>query len=231
MDLATMERRATILDQPSPGLGLLDEVLELAEEHESSWNDLLGRIAGPKAGFGPFWQMLDGAICSADQTAVTGTTEAAMWPVAQYTGWGANQLRANQIWLCFAMGVLTTAGASPGNITITPRFGTSSGGTSLGASAATALATSASNAPWFLIYMMAGRDVGAAGANSHVVGGGLFVTSVAAVAAATGNVIAFGSTAQVAVDYSVASGLYMGVTMGSASDSLKTLFVGLTSKN
>ena len=133
MDLATMERRATILDQPSSP-SLMDEVLELASEQESSWNDLLGGIVGPKAGFGPFWQMLDGAICLADQTAVTGTTEVAMWPVAQYTGWAANQLRAGQVWALTAFGVLTTAGSSQGNITLTPRFGTSSSGVALGAS-------------------------------------------------------------------------------------------------
>ena len=207
------------------------EILQLAEYEERSWNDKLGRITGPKAGYGPFRQMLDGAICLADQTAVTGTTETAMWPTAQYTGFAANQLRAGQVWQLTAFGVLTTAASSQGNITLTPRFGTSSGGTALGASAATALAASASNVAWQLEYVMVVRSVGAAGANSNVVGSGQFTTTVAAIAASTGNTIPFGSTASVAVDLSVASGIYMGVTMGSASDSLKTLFVGLESLN
>lgn len=228
MNLASMERLAAQLD---PRTDLFADVLELAALEEKSWNDKLGRIAGPKAGYGPFRQMLDGAICLADQTAVTGTTEVAMWPVAQYTGFGANQLRAGQVWELTAFGVLTTAGSSQGNITITPRFGTSSGGTALGASAATALAASATNVAWKLKYNFVVRSVGAAGANSNVVGNGEFSTTVAAIAASTGNQILFGSTASVAVDLSVASGLYMGVTMGSASDSLKTLFVGLESLN
>lgn len=185
----------------------------------------------PRMGYGPFRQMLDGAICLADQTAVTGTSEAALWPVAQYTGWSANQLRAGQVWYCMAFGVGTTAASSQGNITMTPRYGTSTGGTSLGASAATALAASASNAPWQLEYIFVVRSVGAAGANSNVVGNGVFSAPVAIIAAATGSQLVFGSTASVAVDLSIAAGLFMGITLGSASDSFKTLFVGLESLN
>lgn len=226
MDLQQMERRATLLRRDS-----LADVLELAALEENSWNDKLGRIAGPRAGFGPFRQMLDGAISLADQTAVTGTTEVAMWPVAQYTGFGPNQLRAGQAWCLTAHGVLTTAGSSPGNITLTPRFGTTSGGTALGASAATALVASASNVAWRLQYDFEIRTVGLAGANSTIEGNGVFMTTVAAIAAATGNVVPFGSTGSVSVDLSIAAGIYMGVTMGSASDSLKTLWVGLESLN
>jgi hypothetical protein len=228
MDLATMERQAALLEQPS---SLIGDVLELAEEQEKNWNDLLGRIVGPKAGFGPFWQMLDGAIAVVDQTAVTGTSEVAMWPIAQYTGFAANQLRSAQQWLLLAFGTISTASSSQGNITLTPRFGTTSSGTALGASAATALAASSGTVPWFMAYFLSLRDVGAAGANSHCIGAGFFATTVAAITAATGNVVVFGSTAGVAVDFSVASGLYMGVTMGSASDSLTTRLVTLTSLN
>jgi hypothetical protein len=184
----------------------------------------------PKMAFGPFRQMYDGAIALGNQTAVTGTTEVAMWPVAQYTGFAANQLRAGQVWSLTAFGIMTTAGASQGNITITPRFGTSSSGTALGASAATALAASGTNVPWRLEYQFIVRAVGNAGANSSVVGNGKFDAAVAAIAASTGN-ICFGSTASVSVDLSVASGLYMGVTMGSASDTLTTMGVILESLN
>jgi hypothetical protein len=226
MDLATMERRATLLRRDS-----MADVLELAALEENDWNGRLGRIAGPKAGFGPFRQMLDGAISLADQTAVTGTTEVAMWPVAQYTGFGPNQLRAGQVWCLSARGVMSTAGSSQGNITITPRFGTTSGGVALGASAATALVASASNVAWRLQYDFEIRTVGLAGANSTMEGNGVFMTTVAAIAASTGNVVPFSSTASVSVDLSIAAGIYIGVTMGSASDTLKTLFVGLESLN
>lgn len=195
------------------------------------WLELAQVPGGPRGAFGPFRQMLDGAICLANQTAITGTSETAMFPVAQYSGFAANQLRAGQIWHLTAFGILTTAGASPGNITITPRFGTSTSGTSLGASAATALATSASNVAWRLEYDLQIRTIGNAGANSTVVGNGYFHTTVAAIAAATGNLVPMTSTASVSVDTSVASGLFIGVTMGSASDSMTTMGVMLESLN
>jgi hypothetical protein len=185
----------------------------------------------PKAAFGPFRQMMDGAIALADQTAVTGTSEAGLWPAAQYTAFTANSLRAGQVWYATAFGVGTTASASQGNITLTPRYGTTTGGTSLGASSATALVASASNAPWKIEYMLVVRSVGLAGANSSVVGNGCFSPAQALVAASTGSQIMFGSTAGVSVDLSVAAGLFMGITLGSASDSFKTLFVGLESLN
>ncbi len=227
MDLTTMQRLAAPLERQQ----MLDEVLELAAVEENAWNDKLGRIKGPKAGYGPFRQMLDGSIALADQTQVTGTSEVAMWPAAQYTGWAANQLRVGQAWHLTAFGVMSTAGSSQGNITLTPRFGTSSSGTALGASAATALVASASGVAWRLEYDLILRTVGLAGANSTVVGNGYFATTVAAIAASTGNYVPFGSTASVSVDFSIAAGLYMGVTMGSASDTLKTLWVGLESLN
>lgn len=180
---------------------------------------------------GPFRQMVDGAVMLNDQTAVTGTTEAALWPVGSFSGFGANQLRAGQKWKLTAYGVGTTPASSQGNLTITPRFGTSSAGTALGASAATALAASATNAPWKLEYHFVVRSVGNPGLNSNCIGYGCFYPAVALVAAATGPTIVFGSSASVPIDLSVASGLYMGITLGSASDSFKTLDVILESLN
>lgn len=186
---------------------------------------------GPTGAFGPFRQMYDGSICLANQTAITGTSETAMFPVAQYSGFAANQLRAGQIWHLTAFGMMDTAGASPGNITITPRFGTSTSGTSLGASAATALTTSANDVCWRLEYDLIVRTIGNAGANSTVVGNGYFMSTVAAITAATGNLVPMTSTASVSVDTSVASGLFIGVTMGSASDTMTTMGVMLESLN
>ncbi len=154
-----------------------------------------------------------------------------MWPAASYTAFAGNTLRAGQKWKLTAGGVLTTAGSSQGNITITPRFGTTTGGVALGASAATALVASASTVAWILEYWFTIRDIGKPGANSHGYGFGRFETTVAAIAASTGNVVPFGSTGSVAIDCSIAGGLFFGVTMGSASDSLKTLDVMLESLN
>ena len=230
MNLAQMKRRATLLD---PGRRLTPGELRRLPDGVRDWLRLseLAGPNGPKMAFGPFRQMLDGAIMLANQTDITGTAEVGMFSVAQYSGWAANQLRAGQIWHLTAFGVVDTAGASPGNLTITPRYGTSTSGTSLGASAATAFTTSASNAPWRLSYDFVVRSIGNAGANSNVVGNGMFGTTVAAITAATGNTIYFGSTASVAVDTSIASGLFIGVTMGSASDVMTTMGVMLESLN
>jgi hypothetical protein len=233
-------------------MGLLDR---FADRIEMDWDDLgdmaadlrvpqkardnlkrsrEARINGlrePKAAFGPFRQMMDGAIALADQTAVTGTSETGLWPASQYTAIAANTVRAGQVWYCTAFGIATTAGSGQGNITLTPRWGTTTGGTSLTASAATALAASASNAPWKLEYMFVARQVGLAGTNSKMVGNGVFSPAVAIIAASTGSQIVFGSTASVSVDLSIAAGLFMGITLGSASDSFTTLFVGLESIN
>lgn len=192
------------------------------------------RLSGGRAlrmGFGPFRQMYDGSIAIVNQTAIVGTAEAGLFPSSQYTAFNANQLRAGQLWTLTCSGIMSTAGSSQGNITITPRYGTTTAGTSLGASAATALAASASNVAWRLVYDFDIRDIGLAGANSHMVGNGQFSTTVAAITAATGNVITFGSTASVAIDASIAAGIFIGMTLGSATDSMTTMSVRLESLN
>lgn len=241
--LEKYEHQATLLDQARGQTANFawDEFGDMAQDMRlpaSVRSNLMrsreARMTGtrePRAAFGPFRQMVDGAIALADQSAVTGTGEAGLWPSSQYTGIAANAVRAGQVWYCTAFGVATTASSSQGNITLTPRWGTTTGGTSLGASSATALVASASNAPWKLEYMFVARTVGLAGANSTMVGNGIFSTTTAVIAAATGNQICYGSTASVSVDLSIAAGLFQGITLGSASDSFKTLFVGLESIN
>jgi hypothetical protein len=231
MNLRDMERLARPIESPSYRLSPKEK--RRLPDNVKDWlrmSELAGMDA-PKMAFGPFRQMLDGAIMLNNQTDITGTAETAMFSVAQYSGFAANQLRAGQIWHLTAFGVCDTPGASQGNITITPRFGTSTSGTSLGASAATALAASATNAPWRLEYDLVVRDVGNAGANSAVAGSGMFNAAVALIAASTGPSFVFGSTADVSVDLSVASGLFIGVTMGHASDAMTTMGVMLESLN
>ncbi len=228
MNLTEMERLSASL---TPRKLNERELARLPEQirHWLRISELVGPN-GPKMAFGPFRQMLDGAICLANQTAITGTAEAAMFPVAQYSGFAANQLRAGQLWRLTAFGIITTS-TTPGNITITPRFGTSTSGTSLGASTATALTASVTNIPWRFEYDFIIRSVGNAGANSNVVGNGHFHAGVAVIAASVGNDLVMGSTANVAVDTSIASGLFIGVTLGAATVSMTTMGVMLESYN
>jgi hypothetical protein len=230
MNLKEMERAAAQL----PPRRLTDSELNRLPDSVRSWLAKSAALApgeGPKAAYGPFRQMFDGSIMLNNQSDITGTTEVGMYSVAQYAGWGANTLRAGQIWKLTAFGVCDTPAASQGNITITPRFGVSTGGITLGASSATALAASATNVPWRLEYNFIVRSVGNAGNNSAVVGSGKFEAAVGLIAASTGNVIVFGSTASISVDLSVSSGLFIGVTMGHASDVMTTMGVMLESLN
>lgn len=254
--LATLERQAVLLDRPREDhgerverhLAFLDEQRELGERGWDSFGDVIAdlrlpssarrnlerarrdRLAGlfsPKAAFGPFRQMYDGAIVLADQTAVTGTSETALFPASQYTAFAANQLRAGQIWQLIVAGIGTTPASSQGNITLTPRYGTTTGGTSLGASPAVALVASATNLPWQLEMYFVVRSIGNAGNNSNVIENGNFTCGSGLVA----STVAFGSTASVAVDASIAAGLFIGITLGSASDSFKAMMVVLESLN
>jgi hypothetical protein len=150
-------------------------------------------------------------IMVANQTAITGTTEAAAFPVSPWTSLAANQLRPGQTLKVTAFGIITTA-ASPGNLTITPRYGTTTSGTTLGASVASALTGSLTNVPWFLEFWFTCRTVGTSGT---AVGAGSFQSQAQ-------TSVTFGGTAAT-IDTTAASGIFIGVTMsGSASDSLTT---------
>lgn len=102
-------------------------------------------------------------VMLADQTAVAGTVEAVLW-AANYAALPANFFDApGKGARIRAFGVLTT-GATPGTLTLTPRFGTTTGGTSLGAGTVSGnLATSITNAPWFLDATIMCRSIGGTG--------------------------------------------------------------------
>jgi len=197
------------------------------------WLDLAEAAGpnGPKMAYGPYRSMIDGSIMLANQAAIIGTTEVGMFSVAQYSGFGPNSMRSGQKWHLTAWGIITTPGASQGNITITPRFGTSTGGISIGASAATALVASATNLPWRLEYDLTIRSIGNSGTNSNLIGNGMFITTPGVISTTTGNVVVFGSTANVAFDASISGGIFIGVTMGHASDSMVCMDVSVESLN
>jgi hypothetical protein len=170
-----------------------------------------------------------------DFTQVTGTAEAALWnatgaaPVPP-TSIAANEARAGQIWLLHAHGVTTTPASAATTLTITPRWGTSTGGTALGASGASNTAlVSRTNDPWFLEALLSVRQVGSSGS---VVIGGTFSSTAIGTAAANPGQVNFGSTASVTVDTTAAAGIWMGVTLaGSASWTIKTLGVAFVPLN
>ena len=153
-------------------------------------------------------------IITADQPAITGTSEAALWAVANGSSLTANQLQPGQLLRISAWGLMTTAASTPGTLTITPRYGTSTGGTTLGASAASpTLATSKTNVPWWLDLMGICRSTGTSGT---MVLSGHFTCDQAFT-----QPLAFGGTTAT-IDTTTAQGIFIGVTLGSASDSMTT---------
>jgi hypothetical protein len=145
----------------------------------------------------------------ANLTAVTATVETGLWNVAQYTPIAAGDPKPGRIYRVTAGGIVTFA--STGTLTITPRFGTSTGGVTLGASVAQTVPGVVTNAPWILDFTMVVRTVGAPGTNSTVIGTGTFSTNGTGTAG-TSVSVNFGGTSGT-VDVSVASGIFIGWTL------------------
>lgn len=166
---------------------------------------------------------------TANLTAVTATVETGLWNVAQFSPIHAfdGYRGVGKIYRLTAGGIWTT-GAS-GTLTITPRLGTSTGGVTMGASIAQTVTPSITNEAWFLHFMMVVRTLGAPGANSTVMGTGVFNGGGAAATAASNNTVAFGGTSAT-VDLSVETGIFIGWTL-SVAGSCTPMFVSMQSLN
>ena len=160
--------------------------------------------------------------------AVAGTTIALLWPMsastAPQTTIPQNALYTGQILKVTAGGIMTTAASAQGNLTVTPIWGTTTAGTSLGASAATALTASLTNVPWFLEMFVYCRSISNVASSSTLVCSGNL-------ACPTNVSVPFGGAAVTTCDTTTAQGLAVGVTLGSASDTMTTQFVLLESVN
>ncbi len=153
----------------------------------------------------------DGPI--ANLTAITATVETALYNAAQFCPIPANDARAGKAYRFMAGGIMST-GAS-GTLTITPRIGTTTGGTTLGASVAQTVVASLTNVAWEMDFTLVVRTVGAPGANSTCIGTGNFQAAGAAATAASNIAVAYGGTSAT-VDFSVAQALFIGWTLSVA---------------
>lgn len=150
----------------------------------------------------------------ANQSAIVATTETQLFP-AQLIQVPAYDMKTGKIYYFYGAGIVTT-GAS-GTLTLTPRWGTSSGGVALGASQAQTVVASVTNVPWIIQgWVFVRGPIGAAGANTPVVCHGTFSAAGAAATAASSMLITFGSTASVNVDATIQGGFYMGWTLSVA---------------
>jgi hypothetical protein len=174
----------------------------------------------PVAADGLFYRDMRSPFMVTDQTAITGTSEALMWPAA-FSSLVANYFIVGKKMKITARGKVTSAASTPGSLTLTARFGTTTSGTSLAASAATALAASKTNITWILELWATCRAVGSSG--SLIAEGRFMYDGAGALfSTAANNPLLFPASAAAAatVDTTVAAGLVVGCTLGSASDSL-----------
>lgn len=152
---------------------------------------------------------------NADLTAVVATVETGLWNVSQFTPIGGGDARDRKIYEVTAGGIWSTA-AGASTLVITPRFGTTTGGITLGASGAQTVPVSLANVPWRLQFTLVVRNVGAPGGNSTIVGTGNFWSQGTLATAGSGFTIPFGGTIVTTADLSVASGLFFGWTLSVA---------------
>lgn len=149
----------------------------------------------------------------ANLTAVTATSETGLWNVANYSPINANDMTPGKIYRLSAGGILSTAAS--GTLIITPRYGTTTGGVTLGASVTQTVPINLSNVPWYLQFDLVCRTIGAPGSNSTVIGSGFFVSAGTAATAGSAFALSFGGTSGT-VDASVASGIFIGWTLSVA---------------
>jgi hypothetical protein len=149
----------------------------------------------------------------ANLSTIVATTETALWNAANYSPIAANDARPGKIYKVTGGGIVTTS--TSGTLSITPRFGLTTGGVTMGVSGAQTVPVSLTNVPWYLEFICIVRTVGAPGANSTVLGTGQFCMSGTLSTAGSGLNIGYGGTSAT-VDVSVATGITIGWTLSVA---------------
>lgn len=149
-----------------------------------------------------------------------------MWVAATYTPIFANDPKCGKIYCVRAGGTLTwgTAGST---MIITPKYGT--GGTALGASPAQQL-PAGTVIPWYLMFDLVFRTIGAPGANSTCIGTGIFCYQGTLATPGTGSICPFGGTVAT-VDASIVSNIEINTTMSAGTNSVQPHFCYIFSRN
>lgn len=150
----------------------------------------------------------------ANLTAITATTETALWLASRYTPIAANEARAGKCWRITAGGIMSFA--ATGNLIITPRVGlTVAAGISLGPNVVAVTTPGATTAhPWMLDFVLVCRTIGDPGVNSTFAGTGRFTTGTPGAAGAA-VCVSIGGTVATA-DASIATGFCCGWTLSVA---------------
>lgn len=162
-------------------------------------------------------QYFEDLLCDppiANLTAVTATSETALWDPRLYSAINANDAKPGKIYKVTAGGIMSFA--ATGTLVITPRWGLTVGaGITMGASVVALTTPGATTAhPWLLEFYAVCRTVGAPGANSTVMGTGVFHTGIPS-AGSLPATQTFGGTSAT-VDVSIATGICIGWTLSVA---------------
>jgi hypothetical protein len=147
-------------------------------------------------------------------TAVTATTETALWDPRLYTPIAAYEAVPGKIFKVTAGGIMSFA--ATGTLIITPRWGTTVAGVTMGASVVALTTPGATTAhPWYLEFVAVCRTTGAfGGANGTAIGTGTFSTGIPA-AGSLPATQTFGGTSA-AIDTTLAAGICIGWTLSVA---------------
>jgi hypothetical protein len=165
----------------------------------------------------------------ADLTAITATTETGLWGVTSgTTGIPAFDPKVGKIYKVIAGGIMSTAAS--GTLIITPRWGTTTGGVTLGASVTQTVPINLSAVAWRLEFELQFRTINNITATqSTAVGTGIFHSAGTAATAGSAFSLTFGGTAGT-VDTTSAQGIFIGWTL-SVAGSVTPKFVYLQSLN
>lgn len=171
-------------------------------------------------------QYFDGMLSplqTASATQITGTAEADLLG-APTNAVIPTPLDVGAVVRLRASGIMTTPASGATTIIMTPRWGTTTSGTSMGASVASAtVGASQTNVPWELDGTFVCRTIGSSG--SGIMSAVLTVPS----AVLASNVIA-GSNGAVTINTTTGGGFFIGITLGgSASFTMTSQFCLLES--
>lgn len=156
--------------------------------------------------------------------ALSSTSIEDMWSGIRWTPIFANDAKAGKVYCVRAGGTISLTG---GTAIITPQWGPA--GTSLGPSLTVGTVTAAI-AAWYLEFDLLIQTVGAAGANSNVIGTGFMMWNGGiSSGTANPNMVVFGGT-QAAVDLTINGNITIRKTL-STTNSLIVQHVGIYSRN
>lgn len=215
LPLERWARQATLLD-PVPRRVAEGDIEDIARYQQQFWHRMGRELRGEPTALESLYGGLLATPPAVQGSVASVNGEVGLWSAPIHTPIPANSLIAPETFRLAVTGQCTTA-ATPGNATWTPRLGTTTGGSALGASGAIPLTASITNSFWQLVGDITVRSIGSGTAataiatfllhHRHAIGGaGDFLTTTSS---QTGIQI-FGNTVAT-FDSTVAQGIFMGM--------------------